>query len=280
MATLAALLNRCARLLLRHRATLRRMLPLQHELLLRLPEFTLYVRLDDWVIGARIALRRTYEPHVSAVFRDLVRPAMHVIDIGSNIGYYSIQAAVRVGSAGRVIACEPDPTNNALLARSVAANQLTNVTLIPCAVADRTTTCAFVIDDSNGRLVDSATPQARIVQAVALDPLLAAERVDLIKMDIEGAEGLALAGMEQMINTWRPVIITEFSPGALQRVSHLTPEQFLARLRSLGYNLRVIDHVHGVPSQPESDAEIMAHFAATHSEHLDLLAQPGEKPAP
>jgi FkbM family methyltransferase len=270
-----AILTRTAKLILRYRPLLRRLVPLRGPMLLRLPDFRLYVRLDDWVIGARIALRRAYEPHVARELRTLLRPAMSVIDLGANIGYYTMLAAARVGPTGRVLAFEPEPTNGALIARSVAANGFGNVRLVLCAVAGATGVVDLLLDDSNGRLVDPDTPGARRVQALSLDQLLSPdEPVDLIKMDIEGAEGLALAGMQQLIATRRPIIVTEFSPPALRVVSQIEPAEYLARLRAPGYDLFVIDRTHGLSLRPESDTEVMAHFAGSASEHLDLIACP------
>jgi FkbM family methyltransferase len=200
---------------------------------------------------------------------------MRVIDLGANIGYYSLLAAAHVGPAGSVAAFEPDLANGALLARSVAANGFGNVTLFPCAAADAAAALDLLLDDSNGRLVRVGTPGSRRVQAVALDQLLGpAQPVDLIKMDIEGAEGLALAGMQQIIAASRPTIISEFSPPALQAVSYMAPAEYLAQLRAPGYEIAVIDRRRGVSPQPESDAEVMAHFAGSASEHLDLIARP------
>jgi FkbM family methyltransferase len=269
------MMTHAARMVLRHRSVLRRLLPLRGPLLLNLPEFKLYVRLDDWVVGARIALRRTYEPHVARQARALLRPSMRVIDLGANIGYYTLLAAARVGPTGSVAAFEPAPTNAALLARSVAANGFSNVTLFPCAVASAKTTVNLLLDDSNGRLVGAGTPGARRVQAVVLDDLLGPDYpVDLIKMDIEGAEGMALAGMRRIIAANRPTIICEFSPPALRVVSKITPEEYLAQLRAPGYSIYVIDRARGLSLRPESDAEVMAHLVGNASEHLDLIARP------
>jgi FkbM family methyltransferase len=268
-------ITRASRTVLRHRRALRRLVPLRGPVLLRLREFRLYVRLDDWVIGARIALRRAYEPHVAGVFRDRLRPGMHVIDLGANIGYYAMLAAARVGPTGQVSAFEPDPANAELLARSAAANGFGNIALFNCAAAAATGVVELALDDSNGRLVGAGTPGARRVQAVALDNLLGpGHRVELIKMDIEGAEGLALDGMERLLRARRPTLICEFSPPALRAVSRIEPEAFLDRLRGLGYELLVIDRAMGLSPRPESNAEVMAHFARTASEHLDLLASP------
>lgn len=272
------MITRAAKTVLRHRAALRRVVPLRGRLLVRLPEFALYVRLDDWVIGARIALRRSYEPHVARVFRALLRPAMSVLDLGANIGYYTMLAAAMVGPAGRVAAFEPGPANASLLAASVAANGFRTVTLFPCAVADAAGTVGLQLDDSNGQLTAPEAAGVTRVQAVSLDGLLGpAYPVDLIKIDIEGAEGLALAGMEGLVRARRPLIITEFSPTALSLVSRIAPEGYLGRLRALGYDLHVIDRQHGLGRRPASDREVMAHLATSASEHLDLLARPREE---
>ncbi len=272
------MITRASKTVLRHRAALRRVVPLRGRLLVRLPEFKLYVRLDDWVIGARIAVRRAYEPHVARVFRELLRPGMRVLDLGANIGYYTMLAAARVGPAGSVIAFEPGPANGALLAASVAANGFGNVALFSCAVADSAGVVGLRLDDSNGQIDAAGAPGATLVQAVSLDQLLGpAHPVDLIKLDIEGAEGLALAGMRGLLRAARPIIVTEFSPPALRQVSQIEPADYLARLRELGYDLYVIDQRLGVSRRPEGDAEVMAHLAHTASEHLDLLALPREE---
>jgi FkbM family methyltransferase len=202
---------------------------------------------------------------------------MHVIDLGANIGYYTMLAAARVGPAGRVSAFEPDAGNAAMLARSAAANGFGTITLFNCAVAAAAGVVELAMDDSNGRVVRGGTPGASRVQAVALDELLGPQHpVELIKMDIEGAEGFALAGMERLLRARRPTLVCEFSPPALRAVSGVEPEAFLDRLRALGYQLRVIDRAAGLSPRPESNAEVMAHLTRTASEHLDLLASPLE----
>src|SRR5262249_59727142 len=86
-----------------HRAALQRFVFIRRPILLTLPDFKIYVRLDDWAIGARIAVRRTHEPHVTRVMRALLQPGTVMVDIGANIGYYTLLAAARIGSTGKVI---------------------------------------------------------------------------------------------------------------------------------------------------------------------------------
>src|SRR5256885_3164883 len=100
-----------ARFFYTHRAVLKRFVFIRRPILLRLADFKIYVRLDDWAVGARIAVRRTHEPHVTRVMLPLLRPGTVIVDIGANIGYYTLLAASRIGSTGKVIAFEPSLEN-------------------------------------------------------------------------------------------------------------------------------------------------------------------------
>ena len=80
-----AFLTFIGRSLYAHRALLKRLIFIRHPILLTLADFKLYVRLDDWAVGARIAVRRTHEPHVTRIMRPLLQPGTVMIDIGANI---------------------------------------------------------------------------------------------------------------------------------------------------------------------------------------------------
>jgi FkbM family methyltransferase len=254
----------------------RRYLRSQRPILLRLKEFKLYVRPDDWTVGMRIALKRSYEAHVSGVMRPLLKPGMVVVDVGANIGYYTLLAASRIGEAGKVLAFEPSADNCRLLQMSLEANSFGNVILHPVAVADFAGVVGFATGGSNGSINrDDPTAMPFQVQAVRLDDLLGDEpRIDLVKMDIEGAEGLALAGMEQLLTRHKSIIFTEFSPAALEVRSHLTPESFLDRIRALGYDLHVLHRQGGQHPTPQTNTEILHDFNQYQSDHIDLVAYP------
>jgi ubiquinone/menaquinone biosynthesis C-methylase UbiE len=95
-----------------------------NPVLLDLGDFRIYVRLDDWAVGARIAVKRTYEQHITKVIRSYLKPGAVFIDIGANIGYYTLLSAAHVGDTGKVIAFEPSSNNCALLEMSVSKEQL------------------------------------------------------------------------------------------------------------------------------------------------------------
>jgi len=189
----------------------------------------------------------------------------------------SVLAASRVGTSGKVIAFEPSSDNCALLRTSIRVNDFANVVLYQYAVADRDRIVGYGMDDSNGRIsLGSPTDSPYQVRSVRLDTLLGNEaRIDIIKLDIEGAEEIALEGMEQLIQNHRPVIISEFSPRGLAVVSGTAPNIFLHHLRDLGYDLYVIHPGSGHSSSPQSDKQILGHFAQFGDlNHLDLLACP------
>lgn len=269
--------TRLVRFIFARRALLKHFIPTRSPILIKLPDFKIYVRLDDWAVGLRIAIKRTYDPHITPVIRELLQPGMVMVDIGANIGYYTLLAASRVAREGKVIAFEPSSDNRALLSMSLQENLFGNVVLYPYAVADREGIVGFVVDDSNGAISPmdpSACPLQ--VQAVTLDTFLSNEpRIDIIKMDIEGAEYLALQGMRQLICHHRPIILTEFAPLSLKATSGITPEVYLNQLRDLGYELFILDAASGPSPTPQSNAQIMQNFPSpTEFAYLDLILYP------
>jgi FkbM family methyltransferase len=251
----------------------------QHIELVELPFFNIYVRPSDFSVGANIAATKTYEPEVTELFQEIVQPGCYILDIGANIGYFTLLAAARVGEAGKVFAVEPNIKNCELIQQSAKANNFANIEIYPVAAAEQPQ--IFVLDTagsgSNGRIID-ATPEAvpgntppRIIQAVKIDDMLSQiPRLDVVKMDIEGAEPRALLGMRDLIQRYRPLIITEFSPFLIQVTSHTTPEAYLEQLHTLDYQIKVIGEAATDPGIPE----IMQMYYARGASHLDLLAVP------
>ena len=236
--------------------------------------FTMFVRKNDWLIGAGIARTGEYEPQVTACLKELLAPGMVFVDVGANIGYYALLGASLVGEEGQVIAFEPNVDNVALMRRSLAASQVQVVTIHTKAVADRPQT--LLLDaggaNSNGRVVEvSPDGFARpSVEAVTLDDTLAdLERVDVIKIDTEGAEPLVWAGMQEIAKRHRPTILFEFTPTSPHFSAENTPRRFLADL-SERYSLAIVD----APATFLTTNEIMGHFETPTFDHIDLVATP------
>jgi len=251
-------------------------------LLVDLPDFKLYVRLNDYFIGAAIASQKSYEPHVSSALLEILQPDHTFLDIGGNIGYFSMLAASKM-AAGQVIAFEPVPDNCDSFRQSVAANGYTHVTLHPYAVADVSQTVALNIGarNSNSQMMAAELAEADLlrVEAVVLDDFLAEmPALHVVKMDIEGAEPLAVRGMMRLLRRFKPTLFIEFSPQLIQTVAGDDPQTFLQTLVDSGYRLAHLptswnQSIYALPTQ--SPAEMMAlcrHL--TFQDHIDLVAFP------
>lgn len=183
-----------------------------------------------------------YEPATTAVFEKEIHPGQVVLDIGANIGYFTLLAARQVGPQGHVFAFEPDEANFALLQQNLQLNGYTNVTTIRKAVSDSTGTATFYVQNQNRlgqSLLDLGEGRLPItVETVRLDDYLAAHHpgpIHFIKMDIEGAEPLALQGMHATLtNNPHLKLITEILPDSM-RQHHFDPAQYLAALQHLGF---------------------------------------------
>jgi FkbM family methyltransferase len=251
----------------------------RNPILIKLNGFSMYVRLDDWAVGARIAIKRSYEKHVTEAMRPFLKPGSVVVDIGANIGYYTLLAASQMGDKGKVISFEPNPANCKLLQMSLERNRFNNVVIYTYAVADIDGIVGLGMDDSNGSINrDDPASQPYQVRAVTLDDFLKDEpTINLIKMDVEGAEGLVLKGMRELLKLHQPIIFTEFSPYALPAISRISPEAYLNEWRNLGYKLFVIHKNSGRNHFPQSNDEIMRCFIESKSDHLDLITLPKHK---
>ena len=211
-----------------------------------LPEGKIIFDRDDPVMSGAVSLGE-YEPETMAIFRSCLKSGMTIVDIGANLGYFTVIAAGRVGPSGTVLAYEPDPHNFGLLERNIAANGFKNVRAFPIALSDESGTRALFFGDNQTTHSFGDKRNTGRSESVVTDTLdnslktLGHPQIDLIKMDIEGAEPLALEGMRETVQG-NPalVILFEFHPKAIQRLGR-SPLKFLARFKELGFSLSAID---------------------------------------
>ena len=245
--------------------------------LAELPGFRIYTQADDAAVGHHVA-QDNYEADVTAVFRNLLRPGFNVLDLGANIGYFTMLSAALVGPSGSVIAVEPNPSNARLVEASRRANGFAHVTVVQVAAGREPGLLVLHRSHSNGTTSAISDDQAALFEAetvgcVRAETLVpAGRRIDLIKADVEGAEYLALSGCTELIRQDRPRIVTEFSPGLMHGISGIDGRSYLAWLIGLGYALSIV-MPDGSPRSADADA-IMAEHEARGVDHLDLLAEP------
>ena len=162
-----------------------------------------------------------HPPHVHPAVLGFLQPGSVVIDVGANLGEWTVPFARAVGSTGRVIAVEPAPRSAAALESTLAANALRQAEIVCCAIADHDGTAEFAVPVVISARTDTGT--ARIGPApTGYDALrvplrrldsLAAERnlarLDLVKIDVEGHERSVLDGAASILDRFRPVLVIE-----------------------------------------------------------------------
>lgn len=216
-------------------------------------DLRLFLDLADRVIGMNI-LEGGYELEEVEYIRSCIAPGDHVLDIGANIGYFTVLMASWVGQAGSVVAFEPAPANLRLLTRSIAENGFDErVRVFSGVVADDTGEADLLSVDvrygfnSGGAFIagDSApTPlehRRTRVKKTKLDALEMPRPVSFIKMDIEGAEALALRGAKELLTADRPRVLAEINPEQLLKVSGASAEELIADMASIGFECRRLE---------------------------------------
>ena len=211
------------------------------------------------------------------LLESLLNPGMTLIDLGANIGFYSLVGAKRIQTNGKVYAFEPQPLCCKVLRKSVHANGYDGlVDVIEKAVSNKTTTCALHLkyqgDGGASLFVNPLEGMKPFeVETVTLDDFFENKgwpAVDLIKMDIEGAEQAALEGMKQLASR-NPALklIIEFSPVILG-ASNVSNEQLFKTLTELDFNkISVIDGGLQVVDLPQ-DVPLLVQMAGTSCVNL------------
>ena len=241
--------------------------------------FRIYSAADDALVGQAVR-QGVYEPEVCELFRRLLRPGMNVLDLGANIGFFSLLAASLVGPTGHVLAVEPNPANARLLEASRRANGFDQLSILQVAASSANGLLVLHTTYSNGTTAGlpddiAAVLNAQTVPALRLDDVLPSDRaVGLVKIDVEGAEYLALRGCEAMLRRDRPIIVSEFSPSLMPGISGVEGEAYLNWLTGLGYALSVLRPDGGLDRAGTDTALVMRLYAARNTDHVDILAEP------
>lgn len=214
----------------------------------------LYLDPNDHVMTPFLVKTGTWEPDETEWLVRTVQPGDTFVDAGANIGYYTVIAARLVGESGKVYAFEPDPKNFELLRKNVRANGLTNVVLEPRALSNAPGTIKLFLarDNKGDHRIYQPEGESRPsvdVEAVRLDEYLraAGRKLDVLKVDTQGAEGLILEGASGALEGSgdRPAIFMEFWPHAMRSMG-TEPADVLEKLRSFRFQLYELN-----PNRPD-----------------------------
>jgi FkbM family methyltransferase len=194
---------------------------------------------------------RRYQPRSAEVqyLRSLIRPGDHVIDAGANLGVFSHLMARAAGPGGRVTSFEPDPVLHAALVNNARMNGLP-IRALPVALGATSGVAKLnrgLYNSGDNRLSFSAQQSSGgqvAVEVSALDDILQGDRVDLIKIDVQGWEVAALQGMNRTLELNPSIrLFLELWPHGLKAAGTSAP-QLMDRLRALGFKLS------SIPGQP------------------------------
>ena len=184
------------------------------------------------------------EPETIPWVKKYVKPGMVVVDIGAHVGYYTNIFSQQVGTNGKVLAFEASPENYPVLLKNIKAFGKNNILPYQMAVSDQNTTLNLFISPghSNHSIIEERTEEADTVavQSIRLDDFPHLQKVDFVKMDVEGAEPRVLNGMRQLINNSDNLImVVEYNHVVLSK-AYSDPKILLDLLTELGLQFKAI----------------------------------------
>lgn len=202
-----------------------------------LGRYKLYVATTDVGFGTHVLMDGLWEGWLTVFMARVVKRGMNVVDVGANHGYYTLLFADLVGQDGQVAAIEPHPRIAELLRRSVDVNGFggrVRVVEMAASAEDGGSVAfrAFLREPKNAHVVpggDPSHPEDVKVKAGRIDSVLKRwNRVDFIKIDVEGAEEAAIAGLSRVLKRDRPRLLLEFNANRC-----VDPELLINRLGNL-----------------------------------------------
>lgn len=224
------------------------------------PPVDIFLDPDSLAITPLVMENGLWEPGETALFVASLKPGDVVVDIGANVGYFTLIASQLVGSEGRVYAFEPDPVTFRFLERNVALASAGNVVLERKAVSNENGKTKLFFDDAIredsriyephvgvlAKVLDRTLDRSSVeVEMVRLDDYFAGveEHLDLIKIDTQGAEGVIVEGLLGIAKrSPRLVMIVEYVPALLQDFDY-APAKLLENLASLEMEMYAIHPV-------------------------------------
>lgn len=222
----------------------------------------LFVDTDDLSLTPHILVDGVWESWITTVFRRSMRRGMTVVDVGANVGWYSILAADLVGPQGRLVAFEANPRLADIAYRNLSINGFAERSTVEAkAVYAETTTLEFKIFErfkggsslfTNEAVAETYHDQLRRLEvpAVRLDDYFApGTRVDFLKIDAEGAEGFVLRGAGRVLADNPQIsILMEFAPATIN-AAYGEAKRFLDEIATLGFRVqRITDDATLVPT--------------------------------
>lgn len=218
----------------------------------RLGQYWLVEDLENQVEEA-LFYGKTYDAQTLAMALRCVDKGSHIIDIGANIGFFSVILSRIVGESGCVVAFEPSPRFHPRLLANVKVNGLRNVIPIQLALADEAGHTRLISTHSSASVVSDfgMTPTRKDrVSTETLDRILSTlelPKLDLIKLDVDGYDHKVLRGAKETIHRFKPDIIAELSDLTLEAAGTSSREMLrYLRFHDYLFSIDGIDYTHDV----------------------------------
>lgn len=203
------------------------------------------VNVMDVGFSHSLILRKEYEKVETKLFKKILKKGNIFVDVGANFGYYSLLASRKVGKKGKVFAFEPDPYNFEVLKKNIELNNFKNVVCVNKAVVDKEKTFYFYISydllgDQN--FIKDVSRKRVLVKGKPLDMYFGRKKkVDIVKVDVQGAEEMVIKGMEKTIGANPKMkILIEFCPEWIEK-NGLKPMNFLKLINRLHLSIFFVD---------------------------------------
>ena len=194
------------------------------------------------LVTRTILMRGIWEPEITRIVESLPEGAVF-IDVGAHVGYYSLLASTRVGVAGTVVSVEPNPSTAEKLRRNIRLSGARNISVQELACTDTEKTLQFFQAgpyNTGGSSLSATTAGNRkpvAVRGLPLDAIVKAldlRRIDLVKIDVEGAELQVLRGMKEALAKHHPEVVIELIPHLLANLG-ASIDEVSSLLRQAGY---------------------------------------------
>lgn len=157
------------------------------------------------------------ELHLQDIINKYVKHGGSVLEVGANIGFFTIYFSKHVGSTGKVYAFEPIPSTYDVLKNNILLNSLINIETYNLAASSAPGEIVFRMPNGDHSTASMhwhkscEDAEEYIVNAVDLDSMFHDKKIDFVKIDVEGAEGDVIAGMEKIISASKPIVFVECS---------------------------------------------------------------------
>ena len=204
----------------------------------------------DQHVSKGIAEDGVWESYETQLILERLKPGIHFVDVGANIGYYTLLAADQMGEEGFIAAFEPDPDNYALLQKNLQHNQFSQVDAVSAGLSEHDSDGELFLSDTNfgdHQIYDAGEGRvSRSIRLIHGANYLQGKipHIDLLKIDTQGAESKVIAGLLPLLQKSgnKLTMIIEFWPYGL-RQSGSSAHQLVDMLSGLNLPISIIDHV-------------------------------------